>query len=448
MMLPRAKFIKILIIVIIVALLGFLAWKYFKPKDQAPNYITADVTREDIQNTVLATGTLDATKIISVGAQVSGQVQKMYVELGQEVKKGDLIAQIDSTTQQNSLKTSDANIANLQAQRLQQVANLNHMQQEYQRQKQMYAQDATSRSSYESALASYQTAQAQIKAVDAQIQSARVTRNTAETNIGYTRISAPINGTIVAIVTEEGQTVNANQSAPTIVKLANLQNMTIKAEISEADVMKVKKGQTVYFTTLGDSNTKHYATLRQVEPAPSSIATESNSNSSSSTSNSAVYYNALFDVPNPEGKLRIDMTANVTIILQDAKNTLSIPSTALRTENANKRNKPNSQPSPAAHASSSKDAQAAQPRMKPSRLQLTASEQQQVDAGTASLAMVRVLNADGTTRLQQVLVGINNRVNAEILKGLTQGEQVIVADGSDNSNDSAKRSNRRGPMGM
>lgn len=118
-------------------------------------------------------------------------------------------------------------------------------------------------------------------------------------------------------MTEEGQTVNANQSAPTIVKIAKLQNMTIKAQVSEADIMKVEKGQQVYFTTLGDE-TKRYATLRQIEPAPDSISSESNSTTSSTTS-SAVYYNALFDVPNTDGKLRIDMTAQVYIVLNSAK---------------------------------------------------------------------------------------------------------------------------------
>lgn len=139
-----------------------------------------------------------------------------------------------------------------------------------------------------------------------------------------------MDGTVVAIVTEEGQTVNANQTAPTIVKLAKLDTMTIKAQISEADVMKVEKGQTVYFTTLGNSDKKHYAQLRQVEPAPNSINTETTNTSSSSST--AVYYNALFDVPNEDGKLRIDMTAQVYIVLAEAKNVLTIPAAAIQTK--------------------------------------------------------------------------------------------------------------------
>ncbi|HRA30098.1 MAG TPA: efflux RND transporter periplasmic adaptor subunit, partial [Acinetobacter johnsonii] len=320
----KIKAVKMVIAVLCVAVLAYVAWTYFKPKQEQPQYISESVTRGDLENTVLATGTLDATKLVSVGAQVSGQVQKMYVQLGDEVKQGQLIAQIDSTTQENSFKTAEANIKNLQAQRLQQEASLNEAQLAYKRQQQMYAQDATSKAELESAEASYKTAQAQIKAIDAQIESAKVTKSTAQTNIGYTRIVAPTDGTVVAIVTEEGQTVNANQSAPTIVKIAKLQNMTIKAQVSEADIMKVEKGQQVYFTTLGDDS-KRYASLRQVEPAPDSITDESTTSTSTST---AIYYNALFDVPNHDGKLRIDMTAQVYIVLDSAKNALLVPSSA------------------------------------------------------------------------------------------------------------------------
>ena len=337
---PKIKASKMIIAVVCVAIIAALAWTFLKPKQQQPQYITETVSRGDLENTVLATGTLDATRLISVGAQVSGQVKKMYVQLGDEVKQGQLIAQIDSTTQENSLKTADANIKNLEAQRLQQKANLNEKQLEYRRQQQMYAQDATSKAELESAEAAYKTALAQIKALDAQIESAKVTRSTAQTNIGYTRIVAPTDGTVVAIVTEEGQTVNANQSAPTIVKIAKLQNMTIKAQVSEADIMKVEKGQQVYFTTLGDDK-KRYATLRQIEPAPDSISSESSnsSSSSSSTSSSAIYYNALFDVPNEDGKLRIDMTAQVYIVLDSVKNALLVPSSALSSRPAGAQNR-------------------------------------------------------------------------------------------------------------
>lgn len=435
MIMPKIKPTKIFIAAICALAIALTAWYFFKPKQEQTQFITAEVSRGDIENSVLATGVLEATKMVSVGAQVSGQVKKMYVELGDQVKQGQLIAQIDSVRQENELKTAEANIKNQQAQLTVKQANLAKVEAEYKRQQAMYAQDATSKAELESALASYKTAQADITAINAQIEQSRLTLATTKEDLGYTQIVAPMDGTIVAIVTEEGQTVNANQSAPTIVKLAKLDTMTIKAEISEADVMKVEEGQTVYFTTLGNNDKKIYAKLRQVEPAPKSINTESN-NSTSSSSSTAVYYNALFDVPNEDGKLRIDMTAQVYIILSEAKNALTVPAAAIQASNR-----------PQRKASADKNtAQKERPAGKennpdrPKRLELTDAEKQLIQDGKASMNMVRVVQADGSAKPQPVLIGLNNRVTAQVLRGLKQGDKVVIADGSDSSNNAAKRS--------
>ena len=440
---PKIKPAKIIVAVVCLLAIAVTAWYFFKPQQQQPQYITSEVARGDIEDSVLATGVLEATKMVSVGAQVSGQVKKMYVKLGDPVKQGQLIAQIDSIRQENDLKTAEASIKNQQAQLAVKQANLAKVQSEYQRQQAMYAQDATSRAELESALASYKTAQADILAINAQIEQSRLTLATAKEDLGYTQIIAPMDGTIVAIVTEEGQTVNANQSAPTIVKLAKLDTMTIKAEISEADVMKVEQGQIVYFTTLGNSDKKHYAKLRQVEPAPDSINTETSNTSSSSST--AIYYNALFDVPNEDGKLRIDMTAQVYIILNEAKNVLTIPAAAIQSSNRSQAKR-----SDTAQEQTAKSSTDQTQTDRPKRLELSAEEKSLIEQGKASLSMVRVVQADGTAKPQAVLVGLNNRVTAQIIKGLKQGDQVVIADASDTSNDAAKRSNRAGagPMRM
>lgn len=440
---PKIKPSKIIVAVICLLAIAVTAWYFFKPQQQQPQYITSEVARGDIEDSVLATGVLEATKMVSVGAQVSGQVKKMYVKLGDPVKQGQLIAQIDSIRQENDLKTAEASIKNQQAQLAVKQANLAKVQSEYQRQQAMYAQDATSRAELESALASYKTAQADILAINAQIEQSRLTLATAKEDLGYTQIIAPMDGTIVAIVTEEGQTVNANQSAPTIVKLAKLDTMTIKAEISEADVMKVEQGQIVYFTTLGNSDKKHYAKLRQVEPAPDSINTETSNTSSSSST--AIYYNALFDVPNEDGKLRIDMTAQVYIILNEAKNVLTIPAAAIQSSNRSQAKR-----SDTAKEQTAKSSTDQTQTDRPKRLELSAEEKSLIEQGKASLSMVRVIQADGTAKPQAVLVGLNNRVTAQIIKGLKQGDKVVIADASDTSNDAAKRSNRAGagPMRM
>ncbi|MFZ7813359.1 MacA family efflux pump subunit [Acinetobacter lwoffii] len=452
---PKIKPTKLIIVAVIAIALIAAGWYFLKPKEQPPQYITAEVTQGDIESSVLATGILEATKMVSVGAQVSGQVRKMYVELGDQVKQGQLIARIDSVRQENDLKTAEASIKNQMAQLAVRQANLAKVEAEYNRQKAMYAQDATSRSELESAFANYKTAQADITAINAQIEQSRLTLATAKEDLGYTQIVAPMDGTIVAIVTEEGQTVNANQSAPTIVKLAKLDTMTIKAEISEADVMKVEEGQTVYFTTLGNNEKKIYAKLRQVEPAPNSINTDSNTSSSSSSS--AVYYNALFDVPNEDGKLRIDMTAQVYIVLDEAKNVLTIPAAAIQGSNrpprANRgeaRGEGSRGEGGPASRSEAESAQGNRPAgERPARLNLSEAELALIEQGKAQRGVVRVLQADGTAKPTPVLIGLNNRATAQVLKGLKRGDQVVIADGSDTSNDAAKRGgNSRGPMRM
>lgn len=413
--------IKIIISLIVIALLAFFAWQYFKPKNQQPEYISADVAVGDLEASVLATGKLQASRTVNVGAQVSGQVTEMHVKLGDAVKQGDLIARIDSVTQQNSLKTAQASIQNQQAQRQSRLIAIDKAQADYQRHAVLYKDNAVSKADLDTAAAALKTAQAELKALDAQIEQSQLSLATAKQNLSYTAITAPISGTVVSIVTEQGQTVNANQTAPTIVKLAQLENMTINASISEADVMKIEAGQDVYFTTLG-SDKKHYAKLRQVEPAPST----------ESSSNSAIYYNALFDVPNPDGKLRIDMTAQVTIILQQVKNVLTIPASALQ------QNTPATTGKPTANANKMPQGEAKAPS---TPLKLSADEQEAIQNGTAKLYFVRVLQADGSARPQQVLIGLNNRVQAQVLKGLQQGDKVVIADASDNSNNSAKRNN-------
>lgn len=432
-MLKKIKSVKFLVVLFILLIIGFLIWQSSKPKAEQPQYITEAVTTGDLESTVLATGTLSASKMLSVGAQVSGQVKHMYVHLGDQVKTGQVIAKIDSETQENTLQNTAANIRSLQAQRLQQDAKLHEATLEYNRQKAMLAQNATPRSSFEAAEANYKTASAQIKVLDAQIEQARLSESTARTNVGYTRIVAPIDGTVVAIVTDEGQTVNSNQTTPTIVKLAQLGEMTVKAQVSEADVMKIEKGQKVYFTTLGDDQ-KRYATLRQIEPAPDSIASDS------SSTNTAVYYNALFDVPNPDGKLRINMTAQVYIVLNAAQDAVLVPSSALST----------SKVVLSANGMASANLQTPSPQTR--KLDLNEAQKTLLKEGKASLNTVRVYNG-GDVYSQQVLIGINNRVNAQVLAGLTEGQQVVIADSNDASAATAKSNNSRKrsgppPMGM
>lgn len=363
--------------------------------------LTAAVVRGDIENTVLATGTLEAFEQVDVGAQVSGQLMTLNVELGDKVKKDQLIGEIDSLPQQNALKNAQAALDNMRAQRTARQASLKQSELAYKRLKQLVDADAAARSDYESAEAALDTARADIAALDAQIKQAEIAADTAKVNLGYTKITAPMDGVVVAIVTKAGQTVNANQTAPTIIRLADLDTMTVKAQIAEADVTKVTPGQSVYFTILGEPDHRYYTTLRAVEPAPDTETSSTSSSSSSSSSTQAIYYNGLLDVPNPESKLRISMTAEVSIVLGEAKNALTIPVSALG--------------------------------------------KKQEDGGYK----VTVVSGDGKKESRIVKTGINNNILVEITEGLKEGEQVLTGEANaDGSESTMPRRFRGGPMGM
>lgn len=369
------------------------------------------VQKADISETVLASGTLEALEMVSVGAQVSGKIDALLVDLGDSVTRGQLLARINSLTQQNNLKKAQAALANVKAQKAAKQASLRQAELDFTRQQNMFARNASSRQDYDAAEATLITARADIAALDAEIAQAEVAVDTAKVDMGYTDITAPMDGTVVAVPVKVGQTVNANQSTPTLVKVAQLDRMTVKAEISEADVVRVKPGQKVYFTILGQPDHRYQATLRAIEPGPTSYSdsssssanTSSSSSSSSSASKSAIYYNGLFDVENPDHTLRIDMTAEVSIILAEVKQALVIPASALGS------------------------------RLPDGRYTVQVATQ-----------------TPGQVDTRMVKVGINNNVTAQITEGLNDGEWVISTDQGARSaaTSGERRGPPRGPMGF
>src|SRR5690606_18821256 len=217
---------------------------------------TVAVTKADIETTVLASGVLEASSLVSVGAEVSGRIEAIHVTLGQDVKKGDLIAELDSLDQENAVKSAQAALAAIEAQKRNQEAVLVKAEAALARSQQLSAGSLVSKTDLDTAQAAVDQAKAQIDQLSAQIDQANLTVDSTKLNLARTRIVAPSDGTVVALVVEEGQTLNANTSTPTIAKIANLDTMVIKAEISEADVVKVKPGQKVYFTILGDPDNR------------------------------------------------------------------------------------------------------------------------------------------------------------------------------------------------
>jgi len=386
--------------VIGVALIALLVWFLVLSGPDAPALATAKVTRGSIEKTVEATGTLEPKELVSVGAQVSGRLEALNVAVGDVVSQGDLIGRIDAQTQTNSLATARAQLAQMQAQLAGSKASLAQATLAFRRQQALGPGAATSQADFEAARQEMQSAQASYDAVQAQITAARISVEDAQVQLGYTKITAPMDGVVVAVVTKQGQTVNANQSAPTIVILAKLDVMTIKAEVSEADVINVKPGLPVYFTILGDPDKRYEAKLRLIEPAPESIVDEvdsSSSSSSSSSSDSAIYYNALFEVDNDDQRLRALMTAKVTIVLDQRAGALTIPSSALGAKDGN------------------------------------------------GLYAVRVVGEDGKVGTRKVKVGLDNNVTAEVLSGLKEGETVVVGEASTSTQSAESQRGMGGP---
>ncbi len=376
---PKKKTVIISIIIILIIFTGAAAAKkLFAPRKTT--YITAPAARLDLEESVLATGILKAFKTVAVGAQVNGQLKTLHVSLGDKVKKGQLLAEIDPVLPQNTLKDAEAQVDNLQAQKRSKQALLKQYELAYQRQSQMNAKDAGSRADMESAQAQLESARHDIVALEAQIRKSIIAVDTARANLGYTRIHAPIDGAVISIDTEEGQTVVSNQAATTILTLATLDTMTVKAKISEADVTRVKPGLPTYFTLLGDSETRYYGKLRAIEPGPvngtTTTGTGSNSNSSS-----AIYYYGLFEVPNPDNKLKVSMTAQVAVVLNQTKQALCIPVSTLG--------------------------------------------EKQKDGKTT----VRVLVGEQVDT-RTIHTGISNNVQIQVLDGLREGEKVIIGDSS------------------
>ena len=386
----------LIIITAAIVLLAAGAFYFLQTKEPTQDYETQTAQRGNIESSVLAIGMLQASKLVSVGSQVSGQVLNLPVPLGGHVNKGDLIAEIDNLTQKNDLETAKASLTITNAEYKAKQAQINQAQKAFNRQKAMFKENASSKEDYEIAEADLAVYKAELDQLKAEKIQNQLSIESAELDLGYTTIKAPIEGVVVYNSVEVGQTVNASQTTPTLVELADLSKMTIKAQISEADVINVKPGQAVYFTILGQPNKRYEAKLRAIEPGPTSM--DGDDSDMISSDSDAIYYNGLFEVDNPEDVLRIGMTAQVSIILSEAKDVLLVPSQVI-----------------------------------------------QKHTGRSVRYQVPVLENDKVIH-KKVEVGISNNVNTEITDGLTEDDQIVIGSAAENAPKRTRKS--RSPMGL
>lgn len=288
------------------------------------------ISRGDINTTVITTGVLKPVSKINVGAQVNGQLKKLYVKQGEAVKQGQLLAEIDPVLQQNELRKSEAELNSAKAQLRSAKVLLKQYQLALQRQKKMIAEGSGIQSDFESAQAQYDSQTEQLSVNQAQIVQSEMAVETARANIGYTRILSPIEGEVLGIVTQEGQTVVSSQTAPTIMVIADLRTMRIHTRISETDILKVKPGQPLEFYVVADPTVRYKSSMGEIQNAPDYVLKEgSETPAGGAQSGAAIYYNGFFDVSNEKRLLKTSMTVQVFIVVNEAKNIIRVPLSAL-----------------------------------------------------------------------------------------------------------------------
>lgn len=379
---------KILIILLILGVGGYFVYdKFFKVKEEEVEFITKKAKKGSFSKKVDATGEIFATELIDVGAQVSGQIKKLYVKLGDQVKKGDMIASIDSSTQQNSIDNKEAQLAIYKAQLESAKVALNIAKTQFDRENALFAKNATSKQEFESAKNTYSANSAKIKELEAQIKQTNIELSTAKINLGYTKITAPRDGTVVSVQVEEGQTVNANQTTPTIVNIADLSHVKMKMQIAEGDITKIKVGTPVEYSILSEPTKKFQTTISSIDPGLTTLSDGSygssssskSSYSSSSSSSSAVYYYAQSIVDNKDGILRIGMTTQNELLIANVEDAIIVPSIGIKKD----------------------------------------------ENGT----FVYVLK-DGKPVKTAVKTGIKDNLDTQIISGINEGDEIITSQGS------------------
>lgn len=368
------KFNKWLGLSLLAVAVGVAVWFVGKNETaEQVHYLTETVKRQNLDKTVLATGTVRANQRIEVGAQVSGKIQRIYVSLGQAVRSGELIAEIDSRNQQNSFDKAQAQLAVYRTQLKAKQTALSVAQANYQRYSKLYQQKSGSLSDLDSAKSTLAAAQAAVDELNNQIQIAEISVRDASLDLGYTKITSPIDGVIVSIPMSEGQTVNANQSSPTIVQVADLSKMQVKMEIAEGDIAQVKKGQAVEFNTLAEPQRRYRGEIESLDPALTSLSDNNYSEKSGNTD--AVYYYANVLVDNRDQSLRIGMTTQSKVVIAQKNDILTVPTSAIKKQRQH--------------------------------------------------YVVSVLEGDKAVE-KEIQIGLQNSQYTEVVAGLTEGEAVIM----------------------
>ena len=301
----KLRISKIWIAVLVVVIIAVAAWALSGgKKEEDINFKQEAVSEQTLQSSVTATGTIEAVTSVTVGTQVSGIVNKLYVDYNSQVKKGQVIAELDKTNLLSELNTAKANLASAQSSLNYQLANMS-------RYLTLYKKGLVAADDYENALLTYRQAKEQVASAKENVQK-------AQTNLGYATITSPIDGTVISKSVEEGQTVAASFNTPELFTIAkDLTNMQVVADVDEADIGDVKEGNRVTFTVDAYPDDVFEGTVKQVRLE-------------ATTTNNVVTYEVVISAPNADLKLKPGLTANVTIMTQERAGVLAVPNKALR----------------------------------------------------------------------------------------------------------------------
>lgn len=300
-----------------------VAWFALPDAEEAPQTpATVPVIRGDIVSAVAASGTLEAGSSVDIGAQVSGQLNRLHVKLGDVVSKGDLLAEIDSFIQSQRVSSQEASLEALEANTDSQIASLELSRADLERQKRLMEARATTEVEFDRAELSLAQSEAALTRHYLQIDQSRASLEEAKALLDYTRITAPADGTIVNVLAQEGQTLNAMQTTPLIMQIGDLSTIRVIANIPEADVARLSSGMEAYFTTVSGGARRWNARLLEISPIPRA----------GSGMGGLTYFDALLEVDNADGALLPGMGAKVFFLTGSARDVLKVPLGALTFE--------------------------------------------------------------------------------------------------------------------
>lgn len=356
---------RLIVLALIAGGIAAAVWAFHKPA-VVPPPPSGMVALADITQAVQAAGVLQAKTRVDVGAQVSGQIQTIHIELGQQVKKGDLLVSLDPDLARSDVAQAEAAVAQASAALDSRRIDADAARRELKRQQRLLAGQATSGNEAERAETELAKIEADLRGQAANLQRLQADLDKRKVNLSYTRITAPMNGTVVNLPVQVGQTVISVQVTPVILTLADLDTITVRTKVPEADIQAIKVGQVARFSTLSGEGKRYEGKVRVIQPVPERAG-------------NAVFYNVLFEVDNRDRALFSDMTVQVDIETGAAKQVLSMPVVALG------------------------------------------------ERGKDGRFTVTVLDAANKQTPRQVKVGLQDGAKVQVLDGLKAGEKVLLA---------------------